>query len=526
MSLASADMAKDSDTIARAGTSVSPNLRMPAVYLAGIRKTFGEKVALDGAGLDVAWGEVHALLGENGAGKSTLMNVLAGFYAADSGEAAIDGQPGGVNTPLAAVAAGIGMIHQHFKLVGPLTVIENIRLACARHCKWRSHAEAEAAMTAMAVQVGFNLSPHSRVDKLSVSDQQKLEILKVLLLGARILIMDEPTAVLTEAEATVMLSLARQLATGGRAVILITHKLRDVIGYSDRVTVMRGGKTVIAGAPTTSLTAVTLATAMVGEDTRVAGMRRLISLGPKLLELFDVGTVPAPQTIALHGVGLEVRGGEIFGVAGVGGNGQSELVELLIGLRQARVGEIWINGEKAPASPIDRRANGLRFIPSDRFHMGLFGDLPLKENIALARLSGNDPERRFWVSQGWMRQLAATAIAEFEVAGASPDTPVRLLSGGNAQKLLLAREFTGEFKVLVAHSPTRGLDIRAVAAVQARLVAAAARGVAVLLISEDLDEVLELSDRVAVMSHGKLSEAVPIAEVDRALVGRMMLGEA
>jgi len=495
----------------------------PAIRMSGVTKSFGSKQALDGAALEVTWGEVHALLGENGAGKSTLMNVLAGFYAADAGEVLVDGKPVAFDTPSAAAEAGIGMIHQHFKLVGPLTVLENIRIACARPCGWHSRAEAEAAFRDMAGQLGFALNPRARVDKLSVSDQQKLEILKVLLIGARILIMDEPTAVLAETEAAAMLDLARRLAGGGRAVILITHKMRDVTGYADRVTVMRGGKTVLAGVPAGSLDTAELARAMVGGETARERRTAHAIQGAQRLELRGIATEAGEHEVPLRAIDLKVHGGEIFGIAGLGGNGQSELLEALIGLRPPASGEILFDGATAPPDAAGRREAGLRFVPADRFGTGLFAGLSVQENLALPRLARRRPERRFWVARRWMRGLAAEAIRDFEVAGAAPDMPLRLLSGGNAQKLMLAREFAGAFSILVVHSPTRGLDIRATAAVQARLLAAAARGVAVLLISEDLDEVLDLSDRVAVMSHGRLSAPIPAADVDRAAIGRLML---
>ncbi len=494
-----------------------------AVNLFGIQKSFGARPALLGADFVLEWGEVHALLGENGAGKSTLMNVLSGFYTADSGQVEVDGKPARFENPSAAAAGGIGMIHQHFKLVGPLSVIENIRLACARRAGWKTEAAALKAMEELGGQLGFRLNPKSRVDEMAVSDRQKLEIMKVLLAGAKILIMDEPTAVLTEEEAKAALGLARQLAQSGRAVVLITHKLRDVLGYSDRVTVMRAGKTVINAATSAGMTAESLSRAMVGADPVAAVPRATARPQREILRLIKLSAAASEHGVPLHGIDLDVRGGEILGLAGVGGNGQAELVETLIGLRKASAGGILFSGQDAPASPEERREWGLRFIPADRMGMGLFGDLSLNVNIALPRLVGRKPEKRWFVRKPWMTGLSQAAIRDFEVAGAAPETPARLLSGGNAQKLMLAREFAGAFNVLIAHSPTRGLDIRAVQAVQSRLREVTERNVAVLLISEDLDEIMELSDRVAVMSRGRLSEAEPIAEVDRGKIGRLML---
>jgi len=478
-----------------------------------------------GAAFSLAWGEVHALLGENGAGKSTLMNVLAGFYTADAGLLEVDGEEARFETPSIAADAGIGMVHQHFKLVGPLSVLENLRLACAHRAGWRSKADALRAMQELGAELGFKLDPSARVDEMAVSDQQKLEIMKVLLAGARILILDEPTAVLTEAEAQAALGLARSLAKSGRAVVLITHKLRDVLGFSDRVTVMRAGRTIIDGAPSAGMTAASLSEAMVGaapmmEAPPVTEGRRF---KPEMLKVAGLSAPASAHGVALRGIDFSVQGGEIFGVAGIGGNGQAELVEALIGVRPVTAGSVLFDGEDMPESPEARRERGLRYIPADRMGMGLFGELPLNVNIALPRLLGTRAEKKWLVTKGWMNALAQEAISQFEVAGAQTELPVRLLSGGNAQKLMLAREFTAGMTILIAHSPTRGLDIRAVQAVQARLRAAAEAGAAVLLISEDLDEVMQLSDRVAVMSHGKMSPPEPVAEVDRARIGRLML---
>ena len=494
-----------------------------AVRMQSVRKAFGDRIALDGADLSVVWGEVHALLGENGAGKSSLMNILAGFYGADSGVVEVDGRPVAFAEPRAASAAGIGMIHQHFKLVGPLTVLENLRLACGKRAGWASHEAARVASEAMARDLGFILPMDVRVDQLSVSEQQKVEILKVLLGGARILIMDEPTAVLAESEAAGMLDLARRLADDGRAVILITHKLRDVSATADRVTVMRAGRTVIDGAPARGLSAAELARAMVGGETAVV-RRGAASQSLKVaMELKAVSTAAAEHDVPLRDLSLRLNEGEILGVAGLGGNGQSELLETIIGLRTPLAGDIIMHGKTAPAAPAERREAGLRFVPADRFHLGLFGSLSLAENLAVPALSARRPEKKWWVTRSWMRGRAETSIRDYEIAGGVADTQARLLSGGNAQKLILAREFEGDFSILVVHSPVRGLDVRAAAAVQNRLLAAAARGVGVLMISEDLDEVLALSSRVAVLSHGRLSEAMPIDQTDRAELGRLIL---
>jgi general nucleoside transport system ATP-binding protein len=494
-----------------------------AVRMQGVTKAFGDRIALAGADLSVAWGEVHALLGENGAGKSSLMNILAGFYGADGGIVEVAGQPVAFAEPRAASAAGIGMIHQHFKLVGPLSVLENLRLACGPGAGWVSRDAAVTAIRAMAEDLGFVLPLDVRVDQLSVSEQQKVEILKVLLGGARILIMDEPTAVLAESEAAGMLQLARRLADDGRAVILITHKLRDVSATADRVTVMRAGRTVIDGASAQGLSASELARAMVGGETAVVRRGAAAVSAKVVMELKDLSTPAAEHDVPLRDLSLRLHMGEILGIAGLGGNGQSELLETIIGLRTPTSGDIIMHGESAPLAPAARREAGLRFVPADRFHLGLFGSLTLAENLAVPALAAAHPEKRWWVTRRWMRDRAEGSIRDYEIAGGVADTQARLLSGGNAQKLILAREFEGDFSILVVHSPVRGLDVRAAAAVQNRLLEAAARGAGVLMISEDLDEVLALSSRVAVLSHGRLSDSMPIDQTDRAELGRLIL---
>lgn len=322
-----------------------------------------------------------------------------------------------------------------------------------------------------------------------------------------------------------MLRLARRLADDGRAVILITHKLRDVSATADRVTVMRAGRTVIDGAPARDLGAAELARAMVGGETAIVRRSAGVALAEVRLELQRLSTAAGEHDVPLRDVGLTLRAGEVLGIAGLGGNGQSELLEAVVGLRPPTAGEIILNGVAAPPLPAGRREAGLRFVPADRFRLGLFGRLTLAQNLALPALSGRHPERRFWVTRRWMRRRAKDAIAEYEVAGAGPDVAARLLSGGNAQKLVLAREFAGQPQLVLAHSPCRGLDMRAAADVQRRLLAAREAGAAVLLVSDDLEEVLALSDRVGVLNRGRLV-ALLDAPADRQAIGQAMVGHA
>ncbi|WP_323771201.1 ABC transporter ATP-binding protein [Antarctobacter sp.] len=480
-------------------------------------KSFGDRPALIEASLEVAWGEVHALLGENGAGKSTLMNVLSGFYAADEGRLEYDGASRQFPTPISAIDCGIGMVHQHFKLVGTLSALDNLRLACGRRAAWRSTAEATEAISGLADELGFAVNLLVPVADLPVAVQQRVEILKVLLMGARLIVLDEPTAVLTDQEATEMLQLVRSLARSGRAVILITHKMRDVSGFADRITVMRGGRTVLDKAPSNTPHPV-LVLAMMGDAEVKVAARGEAQVGAPLLRLQEVSVDGGPHGVALRDCSLTVRAGEILGLAGVGGNGQSELVQTILGLLRPESGVVEIAAQAVPADFSRRRALGLRFIPDDRFRLGLFGGLSVMENLMMPRLARGQRRHRS------DRTEVQETIRANKIAGAAPDTPARLLSGGNAQKLMIAREFDTGLEVLIAHSPTRGLDVAAIAHIRRQLIVATERGAAILLVSEDLDEVLQLSDRVSVMSHGRILPPTPVHQVDRAHIGRQIMG--
>jgi general nucleoside transport system ATP-binding protein len=442
------------------------------------------------------------------------MNVLCGLYIPDHGTIALDGRPVQIFSPTAAIAAGIGMVHQHFKLVGSLNATQNIRLACGRVQGWRSNAEARKASEALSSEMGLSLDFERPVQSLPVAVQQRVEILRVLLSGARILILDEPTAVLTDSEAMSVLDLARCLARWGRAVILISHKLRDVYGYANRITVMRGGRTILAGV-TPDVPAGTLVEAMIGKEPTRQTQRSRRAFGEKRLEVVSLSSPPAFGGVGLNHCTVTVRSGEMVGIAGVGGNGQSELIAALIGLSRYE-GEILVDGQPLPGLPEGRRRIGLRFIPDDRFRYGLFAQLSVLDNLSLARTA----VKKSPLGKAEVIRL----IAKMQIAGAAPETPARLLSGGNAQKLMIAREFDDGLRVLVAHSPTRGLDVSAIAAIRGQLTAAAAEGAAILLVSEDLDEILDLSDTIQVISRGHLSTPVSVEAIDRTQVGRLMLG--
>ena len=496
-----------------------------ALEIVGASKAFDGRPALRRASFACDWGEVHALLGENGAGKSTLMNVACGLYAPDEGSIAVDGQAAAITAPAAAAKLGIGMVHQHYKLVHRFTVAENIVLACRDALGVRRTRDAAEKVAAKAAEVGFDIDPNAVVGELSIAEQQRVEILKVLLLGARILILDEPTSVLTDQESVSALSFMRRLAEDGHAVILITHKLREVIGYSSRVTVMRGGETVLAGAETAGLDADILARTMVGEEGEEQA-RRDRPLGEVRFQVEDL-TARRARGIGVDGIDFAVRGGEIYGIAGVGGNGQQELADALTGLRAPVHGRITIDGANlaGKAVPAFRRW-GMRAIPADRFRTGLLAELAVYENYGVTGVPAGDYGSPALVQRRAMKSAAAGAIDAYTIHGAAPTTLSRLLSGGNAQKLLLARELRGEASVLIAHSPTRGLDVSACRTVHDLLQGAADAGTACVLISEDLEEVLALSTTIAVISRGRLVGEFAAGEVSRAKIGRLMLGHA
>jgi simple sugar transport system ATP-binding protein len=488
-----------------------------ALQLTGIRKSFDGAIALDGAAFTVRTGEVHALLGENGAGKSSLMNVAAGLYAPDAGTIVIGGEPVSLSGPADARRRGIGMVHQHFKLVKPFTVAENILLANRRPHYRSGIRDIRAAIRRQADELGFDIDPERRVEALTVAEQQQVEIVKVLVGGVRILILDEPTAVLTDSEADRLLGTICRLARTGTAVVLVTHKLHEVKRHADAVTIMRGGKTVATLDPGTA-TAAELTELTVGETTRLPE-RVESGYGETRLNVGALSCARADGQMVVSDLSFFVRGREIYGIAGVSGNGQAELAEALIGAREPLAGEIWIDGAgddgARPAA-----------IPADRYAYALAGGLSIAENFAVADIRSGRYGGAALIDRAAMRRDAREAVAAYEVQGVrSMNQKAALLSGGNAQKLVIAREFSRQPSVVVAHSPSRGLDARACAAVHESLLAARERGAGVLLISEDLDEILTLSDRIGVIRRGRI-----VAEferpADRQAIGHAMVGHA
>ena len=496
-----------------------------AIQLTGISKSFDGFQALTDAHFTGKWGEVHALLGENGAGKSSLMNIAAGLYAPESGSLFIDDNPVRLSGPKDASRYHIGMVHQHFKLVRPFTVAQNILLGLPDtpgQGSYNKRLQAlEQQISAKAQALGFAIDPRQTIDNLSIAEQQRVEILKVLLAGARILILDEPTAVLTDQEAERLLATVQSFARQGAAVILVTHKMSDVKRYADRVTVMRGGRTVETLDPQT-VSVEQLVRLTVGESQAV-GEHAKATAGDARLTVRNLRSVPGQGPLA--GVDMTLHAGQIYGIAGVGGNGQSELANALMGLPQAVQGEMLLQGfgDLHGASAERRRNLRIASIPADRYGAALAGSLSVAENFGIGQIHSGRYGSFMRLRSKRMEQDATEAISAFDVQGVrSLQQKAALLSGGNAQKLVIAREFSRDPQLVLVHSPSRGLDAKATAAVHARLRAARDAGAAVLVISEDLDEVLMLADRIGVMNSGRI-----VAEferpADRQAIGKAMV---
>jgi len=499
----------------------------PAVAMRGITKRFPGVVANDGVDFEAAAGEVHALLGENGAGKSTLSNVLTGLYRPDEGEILLYGRPAHFDAPRDALDAGIGMVHQHFRLVEPFTVAENVVLGDHRGegRSFRIHPRAvERRVGEISKRYGLHVDPRARIWQLSLGEQQRVEILKTLYRDARILILDEPTAVLTPQEADVLFETLRGMADEGRTVIFISHKLNEVKAVSDRVTVLRGGRS-IATVDTAGATPRSLAALMVGRELRAGSpdeQRR--QPGEAVLELDDVSVEGDRGATAVRGVSLRVCGAEIVAVAGVAGNGQRELAEAVAGMRPPSAGTIRAAGRRVNGDPRAAIAAGVAYVPEDRLGTGLAPNLTIASNLVLKSYRKPPASQGPLLRVRKIRDIAIDLIRLHRIAAPGPDTQARQLSGGNLQKIVLAREFSGHPSLLVAASPTRGLDVGAIETVHAYLREAAEVGVGVLLISEDLDEILALADRIVVMYEGRILGELAAAEADVEEIGLLMAG--
>jgi len=496
-----------------------------AVELKGITKRFPGIVANDSISFQLRKGEIHALLGENGAGKSTLMNILFGLYQPDEGHIEMYGEPVVIQNARQAIQLGIGMVHQHFKLVQPFTVTENIILGKETVKGIRlNRAEAVKRVGELSKRYGLAVEPEARVEDISVGMQQRVEILKALYRGAEILIFDEPTAVLTPQEIVELLAVMKRLAAEGKSIILITHKLKEIMQVADRVTVIRRGK-VVDSLDVNETNPDDLAERMVGRNVRFDIHKEPTTPGNPVLELRDVICKNQEGRAVLDGINLSVRAGEIVGIAGVDGNGQTELAEIIAGLRKIASGTVMLDGRNMTNSrPREMTRAGLGHVPEDRHKHGLVLDFSMAENLVLQSYNQRPFARRGFLKREAINRHAEKLIDAFDVRTPSIHTAARALSGGNQQKGIIARETEREPKLLIAAQPTRGLDIGAIEFVHTQLVESRNRGNAVLLVSFELDEILRLSDRIAVIYEGRIvGELLPQHTNDREL-GLMMAG--
>jgi len=495
--------------------------------LDGISKRFGALTANGDVSLDLDRGEILALLGENGAGKTTLMNILFGHYVADEGRVLVRSEGGALGelepgSPHAALLAGIGMVHQHFTLAENLSALDNILLGTETLTALASsRAPARKKLDELMARSGLTVTLDTRISQLSVGEKQRVEILKALYRDARVLVLDEPTAVLTPQESETLFATLKKLAEDGLGIIFISHKLAEVIASSDRVVVLRGGSKV-ADLATADCDQRRLAELMVGHEI-VETVRTAGSPGASLFCLKDVSAGDGRD--ALHDIDLDLKSGEILGIAGVSGNGQTTLARVISGLETLTSGIATLEnrplGHASARTMID---NGLARIPEDRHHDGIVGAMNVTENLAIETIRKPDNQRFGLLRFAAMRERARRLIKAYDIRCQSEDSPARLLSGGNIQKIVLARTLETEPKVVLAAQPSRGLDVGATSDVHQRLLAARARGAGVILISEDLDELMRLSDRIAVIHRGHLSAAAPTETLDRGTLGLRMAG--
>jgi len=493
--------------------------------LRGITKVFGSLIANDDISLELKSGEVLALLGENGAGKTTLMNILFGHYVADYGVIEVFGQSIQQGSPHVAIELGIGMVHQHFTLADNLSVLDNVMLGTEPLWSFSSNRRAgRLKLEQLGERFGLQVNSNSRVAELSIGERQRVEILKALFRNAKILILDEPTAVLTPQETETFFETLKKLVSGGLSLIFISHKMQEVLAISDRVAVLREGR-LVSELKTTEASETALAKAMVGRSIENPE-RKPLKAGEPVLKLKSITVRGEDGRSALKAVSLDICAREIVGIAGVSGNGQTTIADLISGLVEPQSGTLELHGEVIKNfSPRDMLRKKVGRIPEDRNSQGLIGDMTLAENS----ISECYQESQF-SCYGWQNHLnrqlfAENVVSKFDVRGYSAHSPVRLLSGGNMQKLILGRVLSGNPQLILANQPGRGLDVGAVAYVHEQLLAARVNGAAILLISEDLEELLQISDRIAVIHRGSLSESYPRESINVAQLGLLMTGQ-
>jgi len=502
-------------------TNPNPNL----VQMRRITRRFPGIVANDSIDFDLGRGEIHALLGENGAGKSTLMSILCGLYRPDRGEIQVDGQVCRFSSPGDAIKVGIGMVHQHFMLVNTHTVLENIALGLAGQGFLLREKALEKKINTLSEHFGLKVDPAARIWQISVGEQQRVEILKTLIRGARILILDEPTAVLTDQEAESLFLTLEQFRQRGHSTIFISHKLDEVMRIADRITILRKGR--VAGCVNRAATSEReLARMMVGREVLFDYPPRTPAGGDPILVLEKLEVANDQGLPAVRKLSLNLCRGEILGLAGVAGNGQNELAGFLYGMRKAQGGRMLFDGADVTGrGPRELRNRGVRYIPADRLGEGLVPALDFNDNLILGDYRQPACSSGPLLRNREINRWAQRVIGRFQIQLADPRNPVRLLSGGNLQKLLLGRELEGEPRLVIASSPTRGLDVGAAEAVRKMLLAERERKAAILLISEDLDEILQISDRIAVIYEGRIMDIIPAEKAERERIGLLMGGK-
>lgn len=498
----------------------------PVLEMKKITKTFGSVTANKDVDLKLYAGEIHALLGENGAGKSTLMNVLTGIYKPDGGEIYYRGKKVTIRSPKQAVNMGIGMVHQHFRLIPTLTVAENVSLYSEKRSFFLKQKEMEKEIDECSKKFNLAVDASAKVWQLSVGEQQRVEIVKLLYRGAEILILDEPSAVLTPQEAEEMFKTLRKMADQGKAVIVISHKMNEVMQHANRITVLKGGM-VEDTMEAKDATVERLTKAVVGDRTHEEQIYEKQELKEQVVLQLDHVTAENDKGLpAVKDVTLDIREGEIFGIAGVAGNGQRELAELIAGLRPVKGGTVTLKGQDVTSASIRQRIReGISFIPEDRLHVGLVPGMNLKENVILKEYNTEKYSRHGIIRYQTVEQAANDFVEKHDIRHGGMDLPVSLMSGGNQQKLLIAREVDGKPVLIVAAYPVRGLDIGAAEAIREILLEQSRQGTSVLLISEELEEIFKMCDRVGVLCNGELMGVRKIGETDFNEIGLMMSGE-
>jgi simple sugar transport system ATP-binding protein len=498
----------------------------PVLELRNITKRFPGVLANDRVSLTLEPGEIHCLLGENGAGKTTLMNILYGLYQPEEGEVLVRGQAVKVTSPTDAIRAGVGMVHQHFMLVPVLTVTENVMLGdeLLRGGIFLDRQRAADRIRAISKQYGLEVDPEAYVKDLPVGVQQRVEIIKLLFRNADILILDEPTAVLTPQEVGELIKIIRSLVAQGKSLIFITHKLKEVLAIADRITVLRLGR-VVGGTTPAEADENKLAAMMVGRDVALEVRKQPAKPGEAVLRVQNLEVLDERHSVAVDGVSFEVRAGEVLGVAGVQGNGQTELVEALTGLRTPLTGRIEIAGQAAThASPRRITELGVAHVPEDRQRDGLVLAYPVADNMVLSTYYLPPFAQGVVLQERAINQAAAERVKQFDVRTPGIETPAKSLSGGNQQKVIVAREFSRPIKLLIASQPTRGLDVGSIEYIHGRIIEKRDAGTAVLVVSSELDEVLALADRIAVMYRGRIVAIVDADVATKEYLGLLMAG--